>query len=689
MPEEGLQTIVHGDGTATRIHPDGRVTRDSFTSRDAIVEAEEPWLIERLIEGDNVGEEDAALGKVKLEAIENYGIGKGRVETYADGSMEWVPEGLPTTGEVFFDPNIEPEERFTPQGAVPQRRAHDEMMEKMRSLRESEPTGGRALQMAQMRDFLGIPEGQGVTISDSSSSGEYEEQMRLQRAQMDAFRQARGFQEGGLAAVTGVGEPKMKEDEDQPLVPKPGNIISRALGRIRKAFGFAEGGLVKYAAYAQGGPVRFAEGGGALAAATLGVDPDEEDDPSILGLTEVPGALAAVAGQTPARLPTQSTRRVKMTDSAAMERMNTARQRLVDRLAKTEADKSSQWLAMAQGMLAPTQTGGFGESLGKAAGLVNAVRSEKRKRLTAIENDLLDAEVKQQTLSLAGRPRLGVGKTVYHPDDVAARPNDSKSWRQIAMQMIVHSDGSSENIFSGLEDGRLLEVVSKTNPTTVRDAKEALEIAGAKAKLDAKDISQGLEATLAQRRLRKARDLFETYTTSGLKDDLAAIGQYIGVKIADNETLPRIRNLIGKEILGQLRDLTGTKTDFEYKKIESLNASTKIGTEANLGIIDEMLGRYERVINIGERAAIAHAEDPDTDLQVRRYREYREEEKARQAQATRPQAKRPTAVMNDALVDGFGGPNHDRLIEAFTKEFGWPPVDPEVLSELRKKGYKD
>lgn len=497
----------------------------------------------------------------------------------------------------------------------------------------------------------------------------------------------RRYQEGGLSAVTGVGEPKMKEDEDQPLVPKPGNLISRTLGRIRKFFGFDEGGLVAYvnAHFANGGQVRFANGG--LAAATGG-DPDELEDPSLI---DVPGALKEAI--TPSHLPTQSRgATVKMTDSAAMERMNTARQRLVDRLAKTEADKSSQWLAMAQGLLAPTQTGGFGESLGKAAGLVNVVRSEKRKQLTAIENDLLDAEVKQQTLTLAGRPRLGVGKTVYHPDDQAMYPNDSSKWRQIAVQMIVRSDGSTENIFSGLEDGRLLEVVSKTNPTTVGDVERAKVMAQKIALLDAKDIVQGLEATLAQRRLRKARDLFEAYTTSGLKEDLAAIGQYIGIKIADNETLPRIRNLIGKEILGQLQDLTGTKTDFEYKKIESLNASTKIGTEANLGIIDEMLGRYDRVINIGERAALAHAEDPDTDLQVRRYREYREEEEARKAQAGRPQAKIPTPALYDRLVDQFdpADPDNDKMIEWWTKRgFPWPPVDPAVLSELRKKGYKD
>ena len=268
--------------------------------------------------------------------------------------------------------------------------------------------------------------------------------------------------------MTGVGEPKMKEDEDHPLVPKPGNLISRTLGRIRKFFGFAEGGLVRYAAYAQGGPVSFRNGG--LAAAT-GVDPDELDDPSLI---DVPGALEeAVVGRQPAHLPTQSSRRQKMTDSVAMERMNTARERLVDRLAKTEADKSSQWLAMAQGMLAPTKTGGFGESLGAAAGLVGEARSERRKELTDIEQSLLDAEIKQQTLSLSSRPRLGSSDDVYHPDDVANMPKNPEKWRIIQKQTVVHSDGTVEHIFTGTDTGELLQVVSKNNPITVRGAKEA------------------------------------------------------------------------------------------------------------------------------------------------------------------------------------------------------------------------
>ena len=424
----------------------------------------------------------------------------------------------------------------------------------------------------------------------------------------------------------------------------------------------------------------------------LGEDPDEREDPSIV---PVPGALEEVVGRQPATLRTKSRRTDPMTTSRALEKLDEAKTRLTDRLAAAEEDRTGEWLALAQGMLAPTKTGGFGESLGAAAGLVREARSERRKNLTEIEQSLLDAEVKQQTLALQARPRLGRSETVYHPDDVAEFPDNPENWRQIEKQTIVHSDGEVEHIFTASEDGEILQVVSRDNPITVRETEDA-KVAGRKAQERIQhDIDQGLVATLAINRLRRARELFEVYTTSGLKDDLGAIGNYLGIEIADNATLPLIRNLIGKEILSQLRELTGTKTDFEYKKIESLNASTAKGQEANLKIIDEMIGRYDRMINIGERAALAAAKNEDEDLSVTRYREYRageEERKKLMAQRGAVERRTPPTSANDDLVELWGTKDegfNNFLKERYESRYGWPPTDPEVLSKLRAKGYKD
>ncbi len=432
---------------------------------------------------------------------------------------------------------------------------------------------------------------------------------------------------------------------------------------------------------------------GGLAQAIVGDLTTYDNSDDLDPFMGAPGALEAAApGRRPAHLPTQSARRGQtMTNDAAIGRLNEARRRLTDRRDKIEQDKTDQWLALAQGMLAPTKTGSFGESLGVSAGLISEARSDKREQLTDIERDLLDAEVKSQQLTLAGRPRLGSSDDVYHPDDVAEFPENPEKWRIIQKQTIVHSDGMTEHIFTGTDTGELLQVVSPNNPITVREKADA-QVAGTQESRRAQhDIDQGLIATIATSKLRDARAIFASIQTGGLKSGIARIGEYLNIRIANDADFRVIRRLIGDEVLTQLSRLTGTKTDFEYRKIESLNASPEASQEANLRILDEMLGRYDRIIDIGERAALASAVNVDDDLSVLRYREFRVEDEERKELELHPRVKIAPALHTDRLVEQFDpdNPDNPKLIEFFRKRYGWPPVDPEVLSALRKKGYKD
>lgn len=432
---------------------------------------------------------------------------------------------------------------------------------------------------------------------------------------------------------------------------------------------------------------------GGLAAVT-GVDPDEQDDPS---LVEVPGALEEVTGRKPTYLPTQSSRAGKaMTNTDALKRLEEARLRLVERRDAIAADKSGRWLALAQGMLAPTKTGGFGESVGAAAGLIREAKGEHREALTNIEKDLLDAEVKQQTLLQSARARLGGSSKVYHPDDQVEFPDDPTKWRHIEKQTIVHSDGTTEHIFTGTEDGQILEVVSNLNPTAVSEAEAAKKAAGDDTKLRSHEIEQGLNSTLAVNKLQTARDIFAGISTSGIKGKFIDLAQFFGIEIGENADFQLARRLMGAEVLNQLTLLTGTKTDFEYKKIEELNASTAKGKEANLAIIDDMLKRYENMIGFGEDAALQRAQDrgdPKTDLSVMRFRNFRSEQAAaaemkQVQQATRVQPSDTAADADLIKLFDMNNPNNDRMIEDYKGIFGWPPSDPDVLSELRRKGYK-
>ena len=424
---------------------------------------------------------------------------------------------------------------------------------------------------------------------------------------------------------------------------------------------------------------------GGLAAAT-GVDPDERDDPSIV-VPETLGGLEEATEKKGAHLPTQSSRAGKtMTNVQALKRLDEARQRLVERRDKIEADKSGRWLALAQGMLAPTRTGSFGESVGAAAGLVREARGEHREALTNIEKDLLDAEVKQQTLLQASRARLGGSSKVYHPDDQIEFPDDPTKWRHIEKQTIVHSDGTTEHIFTGLETGEILEVVSNLNPTAVSEAEAAKKAAGDDTLKRSHEIEQGLNSTLAVNKLVRAREIFAGISTSGIKGKFIDLAQFFGIEIGENADFQLARRLMGAEVLNQLTLLTGTKTDFEYKKIEELNASTAKGKEANLAIIDDMLKRYENMIGFGEDAALQRAQDrgdPKTDLSVKRFRQFRSEQAAAAEMKQVEQAAEkevPTPDSNQYLINNYT----PELLETYRGRFGNP--SPEIISALRKKG---
>ena len=82
-------------------------------------------------------------------------------------------------------------------------------------------------------------------------------------------------------------------------------------------------------------------------------------------------------------------------------------------------------LAMAQGFLAPTKTGGFGESIANAAGLVGPAQAEQEKR--ARENAMMRMELAQQQLGQMQQSRiddltrqaLGVGQPAQQPSGAA------------------------------------------------------------------------------------------------------------------------------------------------------------------------------------------------------------------------------------------------------------------------------
>jgi hypothetical protein len=81
-------------------------------------------------------------------------------------------------------------------------------------------------------------------------------------------------------------------------------------------------------------------------------------------------------------------------------KLNAQIERLMQGLdTRNQSPINEKYLAMAEGFLAPTKTGGFGESAGAAAGKYREVAAEERKRLTEADKAKLEFMIQQYGLS--------------------------------------------------------------------------------------------------------------------------------------------------------------------------------------------------------------------------------------------------------------------------------------------------
>lgn len=73
-----------------------------------------------------------------------------------------------------------------------------------------------------------------------------------------------------------------------------------------------------------------------------------------------------------------------------------AREKLLGRVNKP--DQSAKWFALAEGMLAPTTTGSFGESMGRTAGAMGRERQQRLEAMRANEREMLGIDKSMSSL---------------------------------------------------------------------------------------------------------------------------------------------------------------------------------------------------------------------------------------------------------------------------------------------------
>ena len=282
---------------------------------------------------------------------------------------------------------------------------------------------------------------------------------------------------------------------------------------------------------------------GALAAVTGPPDPDEDEfvdfDPSdVTGTDEI---IEAVTPDPLAELRQMAT----MTKDDAMARLRESRDNLAARRTKQEQGaQTDRWLALAQGMLAPTRTGAFGENVGMAAeGLrgANAQSFQQEEILQAAEEDLMDREYQiagdyfDSLANLEGfknnsRARVVGTRIVIDPRQAAAVQDGSMleaDARRVIASIVMLPTGETVNRIETadgvpFEQGGspLLVVDPKLSPTQAAAQTAATVTAGEAVKTQFDVAKLGMNAIPMVTRLQRSYNLLSSLRedTSGLNE---------------------------------------------------------------------------------------------------------------------------------------------------------------------------
>ena len=170
------------------------------------------------------------------------------------------------------------------------------------------------------------------------------------------------------------------------------------------------------------------------------------------------------------------------------------------------------------------------------------------------------------------------------------------------------------------------------------------------------------------------------------------VAQWAGISevIDDNVSLAKLHSMFGKQILQDLRLLTGSKTDFEYTKVEGMNARLGASVEENLGIIDEHMLMLNELVDKGEFAAQSMSTGPGTEEKGFMLEQYLRHRKAQAEAAASYDAE--TRLAPDSALEGLvesielnqGNPEEMKFhIDSFQEFYDIPE---EIKLELRKMG---
>jgi len=313
-----------------------------------------------------------------------------------------------------------------------------------------------------------------------------------------------------------------------------------------------------------------------------------------------------------------------------------ARERMLGKIEGNQGN-SSKWLAMASGMLAPTRTGGFGESVGAAAGLVGEVQRQNQNAARADESQILgvnkalldldesEVDTELELRKLQGKYNMkpvGAPSLFEHPDDPTKLARGQLMYNPETQETeIVYAeddDGTVPFAVHGLEVGRTGELAKAgaEGKAKGKGQQERTQIA----------IDTGLSAIDSMRDAKESLAILERVQTSGIMTIGKALANFFGVEWEEGMELSVLQTKLANGVMDKLAQFTGPKSDFELRESKKMVANLGTNTKANQVILNDLIGRLDLLINYGEEEA-GFNEDRYAN---RRYASYREQQAAAQ-----------------------------------------------------------